>query len=78
VFEATANDPVDDAQEGGLLTLDFHPLEQPLPTLVGQQAKHAHRVLALHPESRVHEPVGQVARIGEEQQPLGVDVKPAD
>jgi hypothetical protein len=67
-----------DAQERRRLAVDLHALEQALAALVGERAQHAHGVLALHAEARVHEPVGQVAGVGEEQQPLGVDVQPAD
>ena len=46
--------------------------------LVAQRAQHAHRVLALQPEARMHQLVGELARAGEQQQAFGVQVEPAD
>jgi hypothetical protein len=43
-----------------------------------QRAQHAHRVFTLDAEARVHQLVGQFARVGEQQQAFGVDVQPAD
>ena len=43
-----------------------------------ERAQHAHRVLALDAEARMHQLVGQLARVREQQQAFGVDVEPAD
>jgi hypothetical protein len=45
--------------------------------LLLQRAQHAHGVLALHAEARVHQLVGQVAGGGEQQQAFGVHVQAA-
>src|SRR5262249_10349708 len=43
-----------------------------------QPALHAHLVFALELGARMHQRVGELARIGEEQQPGGVEVQPPD
>src|SRR5471030_3192676 len=43
-----------------------------------QLAQRAHRVFAVNAVARVHQPVGQVARGGEQQQAFGVEVEAAD
>ncbi|MDT4822278.1 hypothetical protein FQZ97_554750 [compost metagenome] len=55
-----------------------HALEQLLLFFAGERAQHAHRVLALQAEARVHELVGQIAGAAEQQQAFGVQVEPAD
>ena len=40
--------------------------------------RHGRQVRLQHAEGRVHEPVRQVAVVGEQQQPLTVGVEPAD
>ena len=50
-----------------------------LPELLGRQrAEHAHGVLALVAEARMHQGVGEVTRVGEDQQAAGVEVEAPD
>ena len=53
-------------------------VEQLCARLVVERAEHAHRVLALDAETRMHQLVRQVARVREQQQALGVDVEATD
>ena len=69
---------VDDRLEGGALALDLDPFEQLRPLSVAEGSHHPDRVLALDAEARMHELVGQAARVGEQEQAFGVDVEPAD
>src|SRR5574343_390996 len=64
--------------EGGGLAFDLDTGEQALAGLLLEAAQHAHGVLALDAEARVHQLVGQVTRGGEQQQAFGVDVQTAD
>ena len=66
------------AQKGRSLAFDRHPRQQARALLVGQRAEHAHRVLALDAETRVHQAVGELTRGREQQQAFGVDVESAD
>ena len=43
-----------------------------------ERAHHAHRVFALDLVARMHHPVGELARVREQQQALGVEVEAAD
>ena len=43
----------------------------------GGQAQHAHEVFALHAKGRMHQPVGQLAVGGQQQQAAGVQVEAA-
>jgi hypothetical protein len=67
-----------DAAELGDAVVEAHAIEQLLFFLVAERAEHAHGVLALEAEARVHQPVGQLAGVGEQQQAFGVEVEPAD
>ena len=63
--------------ETGALAVDLHAVQQAVARLGLQRAQHPHRVFTLHAKTRVHQLVGQFARVGKQQQPFGVDVKPA-
>src|SRR5476651_1113471 len=52
--------------------------QQLLAHTLFQLAQRAHRVFAVNAVARVHQPVGQVARGGEQQQAFGVEVEAAD
>ena len=67
-----------DALERGPLTIDIHAFEKTGLGRRFQHAQRAHRVLTLDAEARVHQLVGQLAGVGEQQQAFGVDVQPAD
>ena len=67
-----------DRLEGRGLAVDGDAGEQALAAFLVEQAEHAHRVLALDAEARMHQLVGQFARVGEQQQAFGIDVEPAD
>jgi len=41
-------------------------------------AQHPHRILAIQSEARMHQRVGEIARVGEDQQSAGVVVEPPD
>ena len=62
--------------KGRHAVLELHTIEQALLFLVAQSAQHAHRVLPLQAKARVHEPVGQFPRAGEQQQAFGVQIQP--
>src|SRR5690606_17411236 len=49
--------------------------DQLLLLLVSQFAQHTHRVLALSAVTRMHEPVSQIARRGQNQQALGIEIE---
>jgi hypothetical protein len=51
---------------------------QPLEHRLVDFAEHPHRVLTLDLMRRVHQPVGQLAIGGEQQQPEGVEVQPSN
>src|SRR5205814_7653239 len=51
---------------------------QPLELGFSERALDAHRVLALEAVTRMHQTVGELAIIGEKEQPRAVDVEPAD
>ena len=58
--------------------VELDAFEQALLLLAAERAQHAHGVLALQAEARVHQLVGQLARAGEQQQAFGIQVEPAD
>ena len=69
---------VHEAVEAALLAVDLHALLGEELHLLGRERAHeAHGVLALDLVARVHQPVGEVARGGQDQQALGVEVEPA-
>ena len=49
--------------------------KQPLFFLVAEGTQHSYRIFALKPESRMHELVGELARAGQKEQPLGIEVQ---
>jgi hypothetical protein len=57
--------------------VEFHALHQVLHVLLRQLAHDAHRVFAFQAKPRVHQFIGQLTRIGEQQQAFGVQVKTA-
>jgi hypothetical protein len=56
--------------------VELDSVEQTLFFLVAQGAQHPHGILALQTKPRVHEAIGQLTRIGEQQQTFGVEVQP--
>ena len=62
--------------EACALTVDLDAIEQAVARLDLERSEHAHSVLTLDTEARVHQLVGQFARVGEQQQAFGVDVEP--
>ncbi|MNZ61954.1 hypothetical protein D3C78_800600 [compost metagenome] len=64
-----------DLVELGHAVFQLHALAQALQHGFGDLAKDAHRVFPLHFVARVHQPVGQLAVGGEQQQAGGVDVE---
>jgi hypothetical protein len=58
--------------------LELDAFREGLHLLVGETPHDAHRVFALDLVARVHQPVGELARIGEEQQAFGVVIEAAD
>ena len=66
-----------DALEPRPLAVDLDAFQQLVALGLVQHAQRTHGVLALDPEARVHQLVGQLAGVGEQQQALGVDVQPA-
>ena len=66
-----------DRLEAGALTVNLDAFEQALTWLGFERAQHPHSVFALDAKARMHQLIGQLARVGEEQQAFGVDVEPA-
>jgi hypothetical protein len=60
------------------VSLDHHAGAQALERVRGRDAAHAHVVLAFHFVARMHEPFGQLAVVGEQQQAFGVVVETSD
>src|SRR5690606_9917513 len=67
-----------DRQERSRLAFDFNARQQLVARVFGQRTQHAHSVLALHAERWVHQLVGQLARVREQQQAFGVQIKATD
>ena len=67
-----------DAQQLRRLAVDRHAGKQLVLVFVGQRAQHAHRVLALDAETRVHQPVGELADVVNSSRPSVLDVQPPD
>src|SRR2546423_4862574 len=53
----------------------MHTAAQLFNVLTPQRALHAHRIFALDLIARMHQPVGELARVGEKQKPGAVDIK---
>ena len=71
------------AQDAALLghhpvTLDDDPVADPLQRLLARPRQREDVVLLVELIPRMHHPVGDVAVVGQEQQPLGVAVQPPD
>jgi len=64
--------------ELGHSVVKLHAIEQALFLLVVQCAQNAHRILTLQPKTRMHQPVGELARAGQQQQAFGIEVQTAD
>ena len=56
----------------------FDAIQQFLFFFPAEVAQHPHGVFALKPKAGVHQVIGQLTRVGEQQQPLGIQVQPAD
>src|SRR5213594_3472593 len=66
-----------DAVEPGW-AVESDPLSESAELFARELAPHPHRVLALDLVARMHEPVGELARVREEQETAGIEVQPAD
>ena len=64
--------------EAGRLTVDVHALKQLRFGCFVQATQYAYRVLPFHAEAWVHQLIRQLARVGQQQQAFGVQVKPTD
>ena len=69
---------VGDFRELRRAVLELDAGQQLLAPALFELAHHAHRVFALDVVARMHQPVRELARIGEQQQALGVEVEAAD
>ena len=58
--------------------LEVDPVAQPRHRAAGRLALDLHEVLLVHTEARVGEAVGEVAVVGEQQQPLRVGIEATD
>src|SRR5207247_3304853 len=67
-----------DAVESGRAVFENDPLSESAQLLARELAPHPHRVLALDLVARVRQPVGELARVGEEQEADRVEVQAAD
>ena len=67
-----------DRAETRVLAVDADAFEQLGFRLGVERAQHPHRIFALDAEARVHQLVGELARVGEQQQAFGVQVEPTD
>ena len=67
-----------DALEACFLAFDDDAFEQASALVVVQGAKYPHSVFALYAEPRVHQLVGEFARIGEQQQAFGIHIQSTD
>lgn len=59
-------------------TVDRHPVADPLQCLLARPREGQDVVLLVELVAGVHHPVGDIAVVGQEQEPLGVAVEPAD
>ena len=75
---ALASTIFDRLERGALAGIDVDAFEQFFSRVFVERAEHAHRVFALDTEARMHQLVRELAGVGEQQQPFGVDVEPAD
>src|SRR5690348_4930588 len=57
--------------------VELHALAQRVLLLRGEGADHAHRIFAFDLVARMHQPIGELARGREQQQPLAVEIEPA-
>ena len=77
--EIVALDPVERGLDGAVLhPVDGHALLEPVEVGLGDVAEGAHPVAAQPAGIGVGDHLGEPAVVGEKQQPLGVDVEPAD
>src|SRR6266852_3432879 len=67
-----------DAVEPGRAVVESDPFGEGAHLFARELAPYPHRVLALDLAARVHQAVGELARVGKEQEPAGVEVQPAD
>ena len=67
-----------DGLERSPVPFDFDTVQKTLLRAFGQPAQNANGVLAFHAETRMHQLVGQRARVRKQQQAFGIDVKAAN
>src|SRR5437867_13446753 len=67
-----------DAVEPGWAVVESDPLSESAELFARELAPHPHRVLALDLVARMHQPVSELARVGEEQEAARVEIQPAD
>ena len=66
------------AVELGRSVFELHTGQQSLFFFFGQRAQYARGIFALQAKAWVHEPIGQFAGTGNEQQALGIDIQASD
>jgi hypothetical protein len=64
-----------DGAELGHAITELHAIQQALLLFIAQSPQHAHSVLALQTETRVHQLISQFTRAGKQQKALGVQVQ---
>src|SRR3569623_833027 len=69
---------VGDGVETGGAVVEHHALAETLQYLVVHLAQHAHRIFAFDLAGRVHQPIGELAVVAEQQQAQRIEVEPAD
>src|SRR5581483_300195 len=67
-----------DALEGGAPVGELDAAAQPLELARAQRTLHAHRIFALDAVARMHQAVGELTVLRQQQQPGTIDVEPAD
>ena len=68
----------DESLEAGHAIIQFYATQEPLQRSIIDGTQYADRIFTFDFARRVHEAVGQLAIVGDEEQTLGVDIEPAD
>ena len=66
------------AVELGRSVFELHTGQQSLFFFFGQRAQYARGIFTLQAKAWMHEPIGQFAGTGNEQQALGIDIQASD
>ena len=67
-----------DCRQAGRPIFQRHPCQQAGAQFLVDATQDANRIFALPAESRMHQQIGHLARGGEDQQALGVEIEPPD